>query len=45
MSPKSVALGAGIGLIFGAGFGAAGPGLVLGAALGLTGVFGPKPRK
>lgn len=36
---KSVALGAGIGMIFGAAFGAPGPGLVLGAALGVAGAF------
>ena len=36
---RSVVLGAGIGMIFGAALGYAGTGLVLGAALGLTGVL------
>lgn len=40
-----VALGAGIGMIFGAALGAIGTGMVLGAALGLAGGFLPKRRK
>lgn len=42
--PRGVAIGAGIGLIFGAGFGVPGPGLVVGAALGLAGIFDSKAR-
>lgn len=41
---KQIALGAGIGMIFGAAFGAPGPGLVVGAALGLAGAFASRGR-
>lgn len=37
---SGVALGAGIGLVFGAAFSAPGVGMVLGAAVGLTGILG-----
>lgn len=36
---RRTAIGAGIGMIFGAAFGAPAPGLVIGAALGLVGAF------
>lgn len=41
---RQIALGAGIGMIFGAAFGAPGPGLVIGAALGLAGALGFSDR-
>lgn len=39
---RAVAPGAGIGMIFGAALGAAGPGLVLGATVGLTAIVRPR---
>lgn len=41
---RGVAIGAGIGIVFGAAFDAPGPGMVLGAALGLAGAFLSKLR-